>query len=150
MNDRNDIIIKDEIRNLEFIQKIEKSLCEKLNIPTLKSGNITIRNEKNWRENEKEIDYCWLINISKSFVGWCWIFSIKFNETHFRENNNPEKIVQGIFNTDKNGTIKNIFLENRGNHFEHVFGGHAFAILDHRQVGHRGCRLRVVMDTANG
>ena len=107
MNDRNDIIIKDEIRNLEFIQKIEKSLCEKLNIPTLKSGNITIRNEKNWRENEKEIDYCWLINISKSFVGWCWIFSIKFNETHFREKNNPEKIIQGIFTTDKNATIEN-------------------------------------------
>ena len=118
MNDRNDIIIKDEMKNLEFIQKVEKSLCEKLNIPTLKSGSITIRNEKNWRENEKEIDYCWLISISKSFVGWCWIFSIKFNETHFREKNNPEKIIQGIFTTDKNANIENIFLENRKSDFK--------------------------------
>ena len=110
--------IEDEINNLEFIQKIEKSLCEKLNIPSLKSGNITIRDNKNWRVNEKEIDYCWLINITKSFIGWCWIFSIKFNETHFREKNNSEKVIQGIFTVDKNANIENIFLENRKSDFK--------------------------------
>ncbi|RBW62501.1 hypothetical protein DS884_02555 [Tenacibaculum sp. E3R01] len=123
MNDRNDIIIKDEIRNLEFIQKVEKSLCEKLNIPDLRPGNITIREKKNWRENEKEIDYCWLVNVSKSFVGWCWIFSLKFNETHFRNYNNPGKIIQGIFTVDKNANIENLFLENRKSDFKDKIKG---------------------------
>lgn len=117
MKKRIKIIHENELSSDAFFQKVETALCEKLEIPSLRSGNITIRDERNWRVNEKQVDYCWLINISRSFVGWCWLFSIKFNAYQFREINNPEMLIQGIFTIDKKHEINEFYLEHRNEDF---------------------------------
>lgn len=118
MEDRNTTNQNNEFNRIQLLHNVEKSLCKKLEIPSLRAGNITIRDEKRWRVNERYIDYCWLINIAYSFKGWCWIFSIKFNETNFRNFNNPEELIQGIFTIDKKGNIQEFFLQNRESDFQ--------------------------------
>jgi hypothetical protein len=104
---------EDELSSIQFQQKVEKSLAAKLGIPSLRAGNITIRDERDWRINERLIEYCWLINIARSFVGWCWLFTIKFNETKFRDKNNPAELIQGVFTINKDGAIDQYYKENR-------------------------------------
>lgn len=113
MKKRIKIIHENELADDVFFQTVEIALCEKLEIPSLRSGNITIRDKRNWRINEKQVDYCWLINISRSFVGSCWLFSIKFNGYKFREINNPAELIQGIFTIDHNNEIHEFYLEHR-------------------------------------
>ncbi|BDD12756.1 hypothetical protein FUAX_51880 (plasmid) [Fulvitalea axinellae] len=86
-------------------QKIIENLCSKLEIPDLKAGNLTIRDELGWRINEKRIGYSWLVNISNSFTDSCWLFSIQFNKSAFRKIQNPEQLIQGIFTVDGKGDI---------------------------------------------
>jgi hypothetical protein len=109
--------MKNELNRFIIQQKIEESLAIKLGIPSLRAGNITIRDDRSWRINEKQIEYCWLVNISRSFVGWCWLFTIRFNETKFRDINNPGELVQGVFSTDSNGAIGDYYRENRNLNF---------------------------------
>ncbi|MFK8058849.1 MAG: hypothetical protein AB8B78_02055 [Polaribacter sp.] len=108
-------IFNDELNRNKIHQDIEKKLSLKLGIPSLRGGKIIIRNKEKFRVNEKEIDYSWLINVSQSFLGWYWLFSLKFNETSFRENHNPEKLIQGIFMVDENGEIINLYREEKTN-----------------------------------
>lgn len=89
--------------SFEDFQKIEKSLADHLGLPKLSSGVQVIRNSKGWRENEKSIEYVWIVNIARSFVGWGGLFSIKFNASKFREHINKEEVVQGIFTYNQNG-----------------------------------------------
>jgi hypothetical protein len=78
-------------------------LAENLGLSELKSGGQVIRNDKGWRENEKSIDYIWLVQISRSFAGWGGLFSIKFNENKFREHTNKEELTQGVFICNQSG-----------------------------------------------
>jgi hypothetical protein len=87
-----DSYIKKQIHNLE----IEKAIAKCLGLVELKNGIQVIRNEEGWRENEIAIDYVWIVNIVRSFVGWGSIFEIKFKENKFREHENPEQLVQGL------------------------------------------------------
>lgn len=87
-----DSYIKKQIHNLE----IEKAIAESLGLSELKSGIQIIRNEKGWRENEIAIDYAWIVNIARSFVGWGSVFAIKFNEHTFREHKTPEQLIHGL------------------------------------------------------
>lgn len=88
-----DLYLKKQIHFLE----IEKAIAKSLGLTELKSGIQVIRNEKDWRENEIAIDYIWIVNASLSFVGWGSIFGIKFKENKFREYENPEQLIQGLF-----------------------------------------------------
>ncbi|MBT31005.1 MAG: hypothetical protein CMO01_15205 [Thalassobius sp.] len=97
MTTRTETKREDELNKQKLHQKVIVRLCSELGIPDLRSGKLTIRDEKDWRINEKEIDYCWLVNVSRSFIGWCWLFSLKFNESDFRDKKNPEELIQGIF-----------------------------------------------------
>ncbi|MEO1055186.1 MAG: hypothetical protein AAFX87_31450 [Bacteroidota bacterium] len=92
-------------------ETVISNLAKELGIPELKSGKIIIRDERDWRINEKEIDYCWLINVSKSFIGWCWLFSVKFEQSEFREMQNSEELIQGIFTVNSAGEIENLYKE---------------------------------------
>lgn len=98
-----------ELEELQLEQEIIKNLSKKLQLPNVRSGRVVIRDEKGYRVNEKEIDYCWLINVTKSFIGWCWLFSIKFTKSSFRETENPDELIQGIFTIEKDGGIQNFF-----------------------------------------
>lgn len=89
--------------SFQYFRKIEKSLAESLGLSELKSGRQVIRNDKGWRENEKTIDYIWVVQISRSFIGWGGLFSIKFIENKFREHSNKEELVQGIFICNQTG-----------------------------------------------
>ncbi|MDP2388625.1 MAG: hypothetical protein Q8M29_19795 [Bacteroidota bacterium] len=97
-------------QSYESERRIEISLATKLGLSDLKAGNMVIRDERGWRQNEKYIDHVWIVYIARSFVGWCGIFSIKFNEHKFREHSNPEELVQGVFSLDNNG-VTNIYSE---------------------------------------
>lgn len=89
--------------SIEYFRKLEKSLVDYLGLSELRSGGQVIRNEKGWRENEKSIDYIWIVQISRSFIGWGGLFSIKFNENKFREHSNNEELMQGIFTCNQKG-----------------------------------------------
>ncbi|UII33652.1 hypothetical protein LVD17_07440 [Fulvivirga ulvae] len=101
-----------ELLKHKFHQNVVKSLASKLGIPHLRSGNATIRDNRGWRIDES-IEYCWLIGISKSFVGWCWLYSIKFNQNSFRKKSNPDELIQGIFTVDKEGKIGEFYQKHR-------------------------------------
>jgi hypothetical protein len=118
MEKRINTIQDNELNDILFSQKLEEQLSQKLGLPSLRSGNIVLRDERNWRTNERQIEYCWLINVSRSFVGWCWIFTIKFNETKFRDILNPEETIQGIFRIDKDGQITDLFIEHHNSFFQ--------------------------------
>jgi len=92
--------------SFEYFQKLEKSLADNLGLTELRSGGQVIRNSKGWIENEKSIEYLWVVQISRSFVGWGGLFSIKFNENKFREHINKEELVQGVFICNQNGIDK--------------------------------------------
>ncbi|GGF01816.1 hypothetical protein [Flavobacterium limi] len=107
---RNEINQKRALDDFQLYQNIEKSLAYKLGIPEISSGIQVIRNENGWRENEKNIESIWIVLISRSFIGWGGIFSIKFNENNFREHLNPDELLQGIFLYDNTG-IKDLYTE---------------------------------------
>lgn len=113
-----DTLMQNELNKFLLHQKVEESLSVKLGIPSLRAGNITIRDHRDWRINEKQIEYCWLINISRSFVGWCWLFTIGFNETKFRGIVNPTELIQGIFTIDDNGAIADFYKITRDANFQ--------------------------------
>ena len=110
MTNRTENIRKYELKKQELHQKVIANLCSVLEIPDLRAGSLTIRDEQNWRKNEIYIDYSWLVNISQSFKGWCWLFSIKFNKTEFREFQNPERLIQGLFTIDNQGNISELYI----------------------------------------
>jgi hypothetical protein len=113
MKNRTEEIKEYELNKFRLHQKIEEALSLKLGIHSLRAVNTTIRDERGWRVNEKQIDYCWLISVAASFVGWCWLFSIKFNPSHFRGISNKEELIQGIFTIDQNGAIGQYYEEHR-------------------------------------
>ena len=118
MTNRTKIIRENELNKQKLHQEVIANLCSELGIPDLRAGNITIRDERNWRTNEMSIDYSWLVNISQSFNGWCWLFSIKFNQTEFREFKNPEKLIQGLFTIGNQGEINEFHMMTKTNEFE--------------------------------
>lgn len=123
MTKRIDTIQNDKLSRFSLHQEVISSLSKELGIPDLRSGKLTIRDEKGWRINEKEIDYCWLVNVSRSFVGWCWLFSLKFNESDFRDKKNPEELIQGIFTVSKEGKIGKLFTESKSQDFNDKIKG---------------------------
>ena len=64
-------------QSYESTRRIEISLATKLGLSNLKAGNIVIRDERGWRQNEKYIDHVWIVYIDRSFVGWCGIFPVR-------------------------------------------------------------------------
>ncbi len=97
--------------NLEYLQKLEETLAAKLGLPALKSGNIVIRDERDWRTNEKWIDFIWIVTISRSFVGFGGLFGVSFREHSFRDQHNPAEEVNGVFTSGQEG-IEQIFINN--------------------------------------
>ena len=96
--------------SFNYFTTVEESLAASMGLSDLTAGRQIIRNEKGWRENEKNIAYVWIVAISKSFAGDCYIFSIKFIASKFRDVNNPEEIIQGIF-TFQDSHISNLYYE---------------------------------------
>jgi hypothetical protein len=96
--------------SFEYFQKLEKSIAAYLGLPKLKSGGVTIRNEKGWRENEKSIEYIWIVEMARSFVGWGGLFTIKFSKNEFREHSNEEELIQGVFISNDNEAV-NFYTE---------------------------------------
>jgi hypothetical protein len=89
--------------SIDYFQKLEKALAQKLGLEEFRSGGHTIRNEKGWRENEKSIEYIWVAQINRAFGPWGGVFSIKYNENKFREHANKEELVQGIYLSNEHG-----------------------------------------------
>lgn len=107
---RNETNQKIAIDDFQFYQNIEKSLANKLGLSEMNNGTQVIRNEKGWRENEKKIESIWIVFMSRSFIGWGGIFSIKFNENNFREYINSDELIQGVFTFDST-EIKDLYIE---------------------------------------
>ncbi|WP_159777352.1 hypothetical protein [Flavobacterium sp. 9AF] len=104
-----------QFENLKFREILKQSLAIKLGFTALYSGGHVIRNEKGFRDNEISIDYIWITKISRSFVGWGGLITIKLEESHFRSIKNPEKLVQGIFLYDEKGEIRAFYFEEQVN-----------------------------------
>lgn len=101
---------ENRLRELSQVQNIEIEIADKIGLPDFRVGGQVIRNDKGWIINELAIDYTWII-IARSFVGWGGLFTVKLKETQFREFNNPEKIIRGIFTIDSENSLKKIFIE---------------------------------------
>jgi hypothetical protein len=115
--------------SIEYFRKLEKSLADNLGLSELRSGGQVIRNEKGWRENEKSIDYIWVVQISRSFVGWGGLFSIKFNENRFREHSNIGELVQGIFICNQKG-IEQVYSRSLQDHTKDIVGHFRFNLFE--------------------
>jgi len=115
--------------SFEYFRKLEKSLAENLGLSELKSGRQVIRNEKGWRENEKSIDYIWVVQIARSFISWGGLFSIKFNENKFRENSNNEELLQGIFICNQTG-IEQVYSRTLQDLTKDIFGHFRFNLFE--------------------
>ncbi|MBO9204234.1 MULTISPECIES: hypothetical protein [Niastella] len=96
--------------SIEYFQKLERSLAANLGLTELSSGIQVIRDKNGWRENEKSIAYSWIVQVSRSFVGWGGVFGIRFNENKFREYANKEEIIQGAYISNNNG-IESLYTE---------------------------------------
>jgi hypothetical protein len=95
-----------------YIQNVEKFLMETFGLSNLRSGHQVLRDENGWRQNEKMIDYIWIVLIDRFSVGAGGIFAIKFDELNFREFKNPEELVGGIFRINAAGECTNLYHEN--------------------------------------
>ncbi|WP_299443147.1 hypothetical protein [uncultured Aquimarina sp.] len=104
-----------ELNTFQFNQTVKKSLALKFGLNGLYSGGHTIRNDKGWRDNEIEVDYIWIAKISRSFVGFGGLITIKFNESEFRGIKNPEKLIQGIFLYNSKGKVRELHFEEQIN-----------------------------------
>ncbi|WP_378172610.1 hypothetical protein [Aquimarina sp. SS2-1] len=100
-----------ELGTFQFNQAMKKSLALKFGLDGLYSGGHTIRNEKGWRDNEIGVDYIWIAKISRSFVGFGGLITIKLDESEFRGIKNPEKLIQGIFLYDSKGKVTELYFE---------------------------------------
>ncbi len=100
-----------EIGALMYNQAIESSLANILGFTDLTTGRQIIRDHRGWRANEKEIDYIWITQISRSFVGSIGLITVKFNPNKFRELDNPEGILRCLFTWDSKGLITNFHKE---------------------------------------
>lgn len=112
-----------------YTQQLEKMLAAKLGLEELRSGGHTIRNEKGWRENEKMVDYTWLITIARSFIGWGGLFAVRFSESRFREHMNPAGLQLGLF-LISNGSIDKIYTETRADLTDTIAENFHFDLLD--------------------
>jgi len=81
----------------QFMQAAEAAIAEQFGLSSLHSGGHVVRNEKGWRENEKEIDYAWIVHMARSFAGWGGLFAVQFKERIFRDQFNPTELVHGLF-----------------------------------------------------
>ncbi len=81
----------------QFMQAAEAAIVRQFGLSSLHSGGHVVRNEKGWRDNEKRIDYAWIVHIARSFVGWGGLFAIQFKEYPFRDQVNPAELIHGIF-----------------------------------------------------
>ncbi|MES2731477.1 MAG: hypothetical protein V4714_07000 [Bacteroidota bacterium] len=99
------------------LQKIENYIGRALNLSDLRSGIQIIRDARGWRQNEKSIDYIWIVRVSRSFIGFGGLVSVKFNQREFREIKNPEELVQGVFLEGAYGEITQSHFEVESTHF---------------------------------
>ena len=100
-----------ELNTFRCNQAMKNSLAHRFGLDGLYSGKHTIRNEKGWRDNELVVDYIWIAKISRSFVGFGGLMTIKFNANEFRGIKNPEKLIQGIFLYDSKGKVREFCFE---------------------------------------
>ena len=102
---------------MDFINSIEEQIAKAVKLSRFSDGLQTIRNEKGWRENELDVEYCYLINLARSFIGFGGLFSIKLNHSKYRLTENPEALIQGIY-TLENEKVKEIYFEKNLSNFE--------------------------------
>jgi hypothetical protein len=104
-------MIRDSIQELTFRENIEKMLREKLGLPELRTGTQVIRNEKGWRQDEKSIEYIWIVIMNRSFVGSGGLIAIKFTENNFRGQHHPNELLRAIFSVGPDNGIKEFYEE---------------------------------------
>lgn len=85
------------------LPRVERLLLKKLGLPELRSGAITIRDERGWRQDEISIDYIWIVCMNRSFIGCGGLVGIKFNEHTFRSKHHPEELLTAIFSEGPKG-----------------------------------------------
>ena len=94
-----------------------QDLISILQIEDFRAGGHVIRDENGWRENECSVDYVWVLYFNKGAFGSGGLFHLKYNENPFREYNNPEQLVKGIFSLQANGSIDSHYLEEENTSF---------------------------------
>lgn len=96
---------------IKLYQRLEDSLAQNIGLPKLNCGNVVIRNEKGWRENEKLIEYIWVVAFHHAVGRSGGIINVKYNDSKFRDKSNPEELLEAIFLMKSDGRIKNLYIE---------------------------------------
>jgi hypothetical protein len=104
-------MIRNLIQELTYRESIEKLVLEKLGLSELKTGTQIIRDEKGWRQDEKLIEYIWIVLMSRSFVGWGGLIAIKFKANNFRGKHHPDELLRAIFSIGTDNGIKEFYEE---------------------------------------
>jgi hypothetical protein len=102
---------QDSIKELTYRESIERVLMEKLGLSELKTGTQIIRDGNGWRQDEKSIEYIWIVMMTRSFVGWGGLITIKFNENNFRGKQHPDELLRAIFSMGPDNGIKEFYEE---------------------------------------
>ncbi|MEJ1240266.1 hypothetical protein WBG78_19145 [Chryseolinea sp. T2] len=106
----------DLIQELTSAIRVEQTLIEKLGLSQLKVGIQIIRDERGWRQDERLIEYIWVVHMSRSFVGWGGIIGVKFGVNDFRGKHHNAELLHGVFNIGI-GNVVELYSE-RLKHFE--------------------------------
>jgi len=113
-------MIANGIQEVYYIQRIEESLANSIGVPKLKSGPHIIRDDRGWRQDEKSIEYIWVILVDRHFVGRGGLITAKFNEHTFRGRSHPEELVQGVFSIGADHLIQEFYQEKADRHADQV------------------------------
>ncbi len=87
-----------------MIFDIKKQIALKIGLSELeKAGTTIIRDDNGFRINQKEIEYFWILTFNhlNGFDNY-GLFTIKIDESNFREFENSKEIITGIFSLNNN------------------------------------------------
>jgi hypothetical protein len=109
--DRSHSMEEQNLVHLRMEHKRRQAIAKALKLDYLHPSWTIIRNERGWRDNEKKIEYYWSIYISRSFIGWLTVFTIKFDETTFRDIHNKSELLHGIISLKPDGEVDQLYYE---------------------------------------
>lgn len=90
--------------------KVPETALRKLLFLDSLCGRASIRNEKGWLDNERVIEYSWIVTIDHAFRGQFYLFAVKFGANAFRGANNPEELLLGIMQLRTNGEVNHYYM----------------------------------------
>ncbi|AYB32148.1 hypothetical protein [Chryseolinea soli] len=140
----------DQIQEFGNVQRIEESLANAMGVPKLSSGWKTIRDDRGWRQDEKLIEYVWIVMMNRHSVGRGGLVTVRFNEHTFRGKKHPDELVRGIFSIGADNQIQEFYQEKTDGHADPVIDCFQLDLFDaNKGITLDGVSYRIHIISAN-